>query len=233
METNKRDNLYASWYFASPVYSVLKKEWLKDLDKLSDPYIKIAKEKTKQHIEERNKAFGGDKKDHSFVHHSTSLISRPGFKNFTDWVEATTWNLLDGQGYDLTNYKIFITELWVQEFAEAGGGHHQLHTHYNGHMSGFYFLKCSEKTSIPIFDDPRPGKIMNDLPEKNKEAITPASSQINYQVQPGHLLMFNSYLPHQFRVDAGYEPFRFIHFNCRAIPIKDVLSKYDERKTNN
>jgi len=40
-------------------------------------------------------------------------------------------------------------------------------------------------------------------------------------------------LPHQFRVDDGYEPFRFIHFNCRAIPINDVLSKYGEKRTDN
>ena len=92
----------------------------------------------------------------------------PGFNILQDWVTATTWNLLDEQGFDLKNYKIFMEELWVQEFAKAGGGHHTLHTHYNGHISGFYFLKCSDKTSLPIFDDPRPGALMNGLPQKDK-----------------------------------------------------------------
>ena len=31
-----------------------------------------------------------------------------------------------------------------------------------------------------------------------------------------------SYMPHQYIVDMGYEPFRFIHWNCQAIP-KSVL----------
>tara|TARA_E500000318_G_scaffold15471_1_gene15737 strand:+ start:2371 stop:3090 length:720 start_codon:yes stop_codon:yes gene_type:complete len=228
-----KDNLTQSWYFASPIYFMNKPEWVSDLDKLSDPYIKLAKEKNKNFIDERNKNWGGDKKDHALVHHSSSLIGRPGFKKFTDYIEATTWNLLDEQGYDLTNYKIFTTEMWVQEFAEAGGGHHSLHTHYNGHISGFYFLKASEKTSLPIFDDPRAGKLMNDLPQKDANKITPASTQVNYTVRPGDLIVFNSYLPHQFRVDDAYEPFRFIHFNCRAIPINDVLSKYGEERTDN
>jgi hypothetical protein len=54
-------------------------------------------------------------------------------------------NILDQQGYDLSNHKLVMNELWVQEFAKLGGGHHHTHTHWNGHISGFYFLKCSEK----------------------------------------------------------------------------------------
>ena len=226
----KNDTLQTSWYFASPVYWMQKEEWVKDLIKLTDPYIQIAKKNTVPHIEIRNKKWGGDKKDHGFVHHSTSLINRPGFKTFEDWIRATTWNLLNDQGYDLRNYKIFVTESWVQEFAEIGGGHHTLHTHFNGHMSGFYFLKASEKTSLPVFGDPRPGKIMNELPQKNNQDLTPANSEVFYTTRPGTLIMFNSYLPHLFRIDDGYEPFRFIHFNCQAIPINDVLTHHGEKR---
>jgi len=30
--------------------------------------------------------------------------------------------------------------------------------------------------------------------------------------------MFNSYLPHEFKVDSGIDAFRFIHFNIKATP---------------
>jgi uncharacterized protein (TIGR02466 family) len=232
-EEQKKDLLDTHIYFGSPVYWMDKPEWVKPLIKATDPYIKIAKKNNENFIKERNKAWGGDKKDHGLAHHSTSLIDMPGFNILQDWVTATTWNLLDEQGFDLKNYKIFMEELWVQEFAKAGGGHHTLHTHYNGHISGFYFLKCSDKTSLPIFDDPRPGALMNGLPQKDKSKITLASNQVYYTARPGTIILFNSYLPHQFRVDDGYEPFRFIHFNCRAIPINDVLSKYGEKRTDN
>lgn len=222
----EKDLLQANVYFGSPIYWAEKPEWLKPLLKATDPYIKIAKEKSKKNIKERNKHWGGNKKDHGMVHHSTTLINMPGFETIQNWLIATSYNLLNEQGYDLRNYKIFMNELWTQEFGETGGGHHTLHTHYNGHMSGFYFLKCSEKTSLPIFDDPRPGALMNSLPEKDRTQVTLASSQIFYTVRPGTLLMFNSHLPHQFRVDDGYEPFRFIHFNCRAVEIDTILNQH-------
>ena len=106
---------------------------------------------------------------------------------------------------------------------KKGGGHHTLHTHWNGHISGFYFLKASERTSMPLFDDPRAGNVMNLLPEKDKTKITYASSQISFKVKPGRMIFFPSYMPHQYIVDMGYEPFRFIHWNCQAIP-KGVLN---------
>ena len=81
-----------------------------------------------------------------------------------------------------------------------------------------YFLKASEATSMPLFEDPRPGNTMNLLPEADKSKVTYASSQINYKVTPGKTMFFPSYMPHQYIIDMGYEPFRFIHWNCQAIP---------------
>ena len=209
-------------YFSSPIWWSDEPKFVDKLNEASDPYIKKSQENLKKSIDERNKKFG-DKGDMGQVFHSTTLIGDPNFKELQNYVGATANNLLDEMGFDLTNYTIFITEMWVQEFAKQGGGHHTLHTHWNGHMSGFYFLKASEKTSMPIFEDPRSGNVMNLLPEKDKTKITYASSQINYKVKPGRMLFFPSYMPHLYSVDLGYEPFRFIHWNCQAIP-KGVLN---------
>ena len=59
---------------------------------------------------------------------------------------------------------------------------------------------------------------MNLLPQKNPANITLASHQVSYRAVPGRLVFFNSFLPHLYAVDSGYEPFRFIHFNMQAIP---------------
>ena len=64
---------------------------------------------------------------------------------------------------------------------------------------------------------------MNLLPQKDATKITYASHQVNYGVKPGRMIFFPSYLPHMYVVDMGYEPFRFIHWNCQAIP-KGVLN---------
>jgi len=209
-------------HFKCPIWFADEPKFVNDLNKASDPYIKTAKKNLKKSIDKRNKEFG-NKGDMGSVFHSTSLIEDPNFKQLQDYIGATAHNLLIEMGFDLTNYQLFTTEMWVQEFAKNGGGHHTLHTHWNGHISGFYFLKASKKTSLPIFEDPRPGNMMNLLPEKDKTKVTYASSQINYPVKPGRLMFFPSYMPHQYIVDMGYESFRFIHWNCQAIP-KGVLN---------
>ena len=203
-------------YFQCPVWFADEPAFVDGLNKASDPYIATAKKNLKKDIAKRNKKHG-DKGDMGHVFHSDTLLGNPSFLTLQNYIGATSHNLLLEMGFDLTHHQIFITEMWVQEFAKNGGGHHTLHTHWNGHMSGFYFLKASEKTSQPIFQDPRSGNMMNLLPEKDKTKITYASSQINYEVKPGRIIFFPSYMPHLYAVDMGYEPFRFIHFNCQAI----------------
>ena len=214
--------LYLEEYFKCPIWWADEPKFVKKLNKASDKYIKMSQKNLKKQIDDRNNKFG-DKGDMGHVFHSTSLIGDPKFKELTDYIGATAHNLLDEMGFDLSQYQVFTTELWVQEFAKKGGGHHTLHTHWNGHMSGFYFLKASERTSMPMFEDPRPGNVMNLLPEKDKSKVTYASSQIYYKAKPGRIIFFPSYMPHQYVVDMGYEPFRFIHWNCQAIP-KGVLN---------
>ena len=209
-------------YFKCPIWWADQPKFVNKLNKASDSYIKASQKNLKKDIDKRNKKFG-NKGDMGHVFHSTSLIGDPKFKDLQDYIGATAHNLLDEMGFDLTKYSLFTTEMWVQEFAQKGGGHHTLHTHWNGHISGFYFLKASETTSMPVFDDPRPGNVMNLLPEKDKSKITYATSQVHYKAKPGRLMFFPSYMPHQYVVDMGYEPFRFIHFNCQAIP-KGVLN---------
>ena len=209
-------------YFSSPIWWVDEPKFVDELNKASDTYIKKSKENLKDSIDERNKKFG-DKGDAGQVFHSTTLIGDPKFNDLLKYIGATAHNLLNEMGFDLKDYQVFTTEMWVQEFAKKGGGHHTLHTHWNEHISGFYFLKASERTSMPVFEDPRAGNVMNLLPEKDKTKISYATSQIHFEVKPGRMIFFPSYMPHLYSVDMGYEPFRFIHWNCQAIP-KGVLN---------
>ena len=217
-------------YFKCPIWYADEPSFVNKLNKASDKYIKDAEKNLKKERDKRNKKFG-DKKDMGQVFHSQTLVGDPKFKQLQDYIGATSHNLLGEMGFDLTHYQVFITEMWVQEFAKAGAGHHTLHTHWNGHMSGFYFLKASEATSMPMFEDPRPGNLMNLLPEKDRTKITYASSQVVYKVKPGRIMFFPSYMPHQYLVDLGYEPFRFIHWNCQAIP-KSVVQYKEENNVN-
>ena len=227
MKTKIKKNTYPQQlhkedYFKCPIWFADAPEFVKDINKASDKYIDVAKKNMQPDIDKRNKT-NKTKGDLGSVYHSTSLIGNPDFKVLRDYIGATSYNLLTEMGFDMKGHQLFTTEMWVQEFAKDGGGHHPLHTHWNGHMSGFYFLKASDKTSMPLFEDPRAGNVMNLLPELDKTKITYASSAVHYKIKPGRIMFFPSYIPHQYIVDMGVEPFRFIHFNCQAIP-KGVLN---------
>jgi len=201
-------------YFTTPIFVELKEEFLKSSIKNTDKYIKEAY----KNLEEQTKKTNG----FGLSYHSVNLFNDNNFRDLMTYINQKSIDFLDVQGFDINKYKMVFTEMWVQEFSRKGGGHHSTHIHHNNHVSGFYFLKCSENTSYPIFHDPRPAALMTKLREKNILDITPASNMINFKPKPGTLIIFPSYLPHEYVIDNGSEPFRFIHFNIQAID-KEIL----------
>jgi len=210
-------DLYNSILFPTPVWDVYEPKFLKPLIKVTDSYIKDSKKRDQKYIKNRDKHFKVKLKDFGLSNHSTKLYNDPRFEGFINTVVATGQNFLNSQGFNLTTYKLALTELWVQEFGSKGG-HHSPHIHWNQHVSGFYFLKCSDKTSSPIFHDPRPGAQMTKLPLKEGTDISMGSEKINFKIKPGTFIFFPGYLTHEFPLDFGIDPFRFIHFNIQAIP---------------
>jgi len=171
----------------------------------------------KQSIEDRHKKLNAPIKDHGMSYHSgPELYKDERFAELVLLVKNTSKNILEDQGFELTNYALSYTEMWIQKFAYEGGGHQDTHVHWDNHISGFYFVECSDKTSKPIFHDPRSGRMMLNLPIKDHSKLCPAMERQIFSVKPGTLLLFNSWLPHQFSVDNGIDPFRFIHFNLQA-----------------
>ena len=209
--------MYINNYFNTAIWTEEKKEFLKSLNKASNKYINQARKRNKKHI----KDFG----DFGTSYHSSELISDNDFLDFRNYIGQKSWDYLDHQGYDMTQYTTLFSEMWVQEFSKKGGGHHSAHIHWNQHVSGFYFLKCSDKTSFPIFHDPRTGARCTKLKMKNKKGIMGGSELIHFRPKPGTLFIFPGFLEHEFTVDYGIEPFRFIHWNIQAVPkemAKDV-----------
>ena len=215
-------NLKTDLYFSSPVYVEEKLDFLKTVNKLSDIAIddsilrdnenELNNKKNRLGIEIYNRV-----KDHGWSYQSGPLLNFDVLNDFIGYIGSTSYQILDYQGFDLKDYSVVLDEMWVQEFSKNGGGHHHTHIHYNNHISGFYFLKCSDKTSFPVFEDPRQSAMMTKLPLKSNDNFSLGQSHIFYKPTPGTFLFFNSYLPHRFEVDDGIDDFRFIHFNLQAI----------------
>ena len=204
-------------YFKTPIWLEEKPEFIKSLNKASNEYIKAAKKREKDYIKKHG--------DFGRSYHSTPLTMDNRFLDFRNYVGQKSWEFLDWQGFDMQKYQTMFSELWVQEFAKNGGGHHSAHVHWNQHVSGFYFLKCSDKTSYPVFHEPRTGARATKLHVKPNNGIFHGTELIHFKPKPGTLIIFPGYLEHEYAVDHGIEPFRFIHWNIQAVPkemAKDV-----------
>ena len=198
-------------YFGTSFWSEYKPEFLKSLNKVSNKHINEARKKNKGYIKEFD--------DFGTTHHSTTLLKDNDFLDFRDYIGQKSWEYLDQMGYDMNLYTTIFSEMWVQEFSKKGGGHHSAHIHFNQHVSGFYFLKCSEKTSHPIFHDPKTGARTTKLTMKpNLKDLWSGNELIHFKPKPGTLIIFPGYMEHEYTVDHGKEPFRFIHWNIQAVP---------------
>ena len=203
--------MYINNYFLTPIWTEIKKDFVKSLNKASDPYIKEAR-KTKE-AKAHLKAHG----DFGTSWHSTQLLGDTEFMDFRNYVGQKCWEFLDHSGFDMRRYTTFFEQCWVQEFAKKGGGHHSAHIHWNTHVNGFYFLKASEQTSHPVFHEPRTGARATKLHMKDQKGIWPGTELVNFKPEPGLFMFFPGYLEHEFSVDYGKAPFRFIHFNVSAV----------------
>jgi uncharacterized protein (TIGR02466 family) len=205
-------------YFKTPIWIEEKPEFIKSLNKASNEYIKAAKKREKDYIKKHG--------DFGRSYHSTPLTMDNRFLDFRNYVGQKSWEFLDWQGFDMQKYQTMFSELWVQEFAKNGGGHHSAHVHWNQHVSGFYFLKCSDKTSYPVFHEPRTGARATKLHMKPSNGIFHGTELVHFKPKPGTMIIFPGYLEHEYAVDHGTEPFRFIHWNIQAVPkemAKDVV----------
>tara|TARA_R100001086_G_scaffold66954_1_gene31236 strand:+ start:47 stop:724 length:678 start_codon:yes stop_codon:yes gene_type:complete len=211
-------NFDASIYFGTPVWSKEVPEFIKPMNKVADRFLKTAKKNLQPSLKERDKLYKRKLGDFSLSTHSVSFNADPEAKEFVEYCGNQSYKFLDWCGFDLRNYSLHYTEMWAQEFSSKGGGHHNTHVHWNQHVTGFYFLKASKKTSMPILHDPRQGAMMTKLPQKDGSKISYANEAVHYQVNPGTMVIIPGYAPHQYPVDMGVEPFRFIHWNIQCVP---------------
>ena len=130
--------------FESIIYRKELPEYVDELNKITNDYLGKARKQAKEGIYEREKKYGVRIGDHGMSYHSHGkLYNDKRMVDFETLIRSTAKNILETQGFDLINHSMEYTEMWVQQFADRGGGHHESHVHWDNHISGFYFLKCS------------------------------------------------------------------------------------------
>jgi len=203
--------------FSTPIWITCLPKFLDITKSVGDLYLSESNSLLLNQVDELNKQLGKDIGDFGLSNHSFDIYKDHRLKNFTNYCLETSKDYLDSCGFDLSNYDLRYSEMWVQEFSSKGGTYHDAHVHYDSHVSGFYFLECSDKTSYPIFHDPRAGALATKLPLKEIKKISYGNEKIFIKPKPGTMIIFPSYLTHSYALDYGIDKFKFIHWNIQCI----------------
>lgn len=191
--------LQVAHHFPCPIYLIERPDFLEVVNTVSEEALTVAKKE-----QQLNEIYP--------VHMTGSYFADPRLTEFSQFVGATAWNILNEQGYAMQDKVVSFTEMWTQEHHK----HSAMDAHVHGFGSqivGFYFLETPENCSRVVFHDPRAAKVQIDLPEQDMSAATPASKMINFEPKPGLMIFANSWLMHSFTRHAAELPIKFVHFN--------------------
>lgn len=203
MEEIKKDILEPFVSFSTVVYTINKPEFLEDVKAASNDAL----EESRKHVTE-NEIYPSTM--------STTLSGREKAKAFEQFIAQCSWEILDSQGYNMTAFNTFVSEIWTQEHRKYSNMEQHVHP-YGVQLSGFYFLETPENGCMAELHDPRPGKVIASLPEKDMTKVTEASNAIFIKPQPGLFIFTNSWLPHSFTRNGADEPVKFVHFNVSVM----------------
>ena len=196
--------LQVAHHFTCPIYLIERPDFLETVNAVSEEALEAQR---KEH--DLNEIYP--------VYMTNNFYDDPHMAEFAEFVGATAWNILNEQGYAMSDKAVSFTEMWTQEHHK----HSAMDAHVHGFGSqivGFYFLETPEHCSHVVFHDPRSAKVQIDLPEQDMNMATPASKMINFTPKPGMMIFANSWLSHSFTRHAADKPIKFVHFNLTVIP---------------
>lgn len=209
---SQQDVLEDYSFFPTTIYKISKPEFHKELLDISDNSLKETKKLLKQQ---------GIEHLDPLCDMSENMIFEPRIQMFADYVIASARNILESQGYDLTNQEVILTSIWAQEHYRYSDMAQHIHANEGlgvTQMVGFYFLDVNEFGSQMVLHDPRPSKVITDLPLRNPKDISLGSSMIYIRPDIGDLFLTNSYTPHSFTKNFSDKSVKFLHINIVVRP---------------
>jgi uncharacterized protein (TIGR02466 family) len=139
------------------------------------------------------------------------MANDPDLKFLVDYLVLASDTILREQGYDMDKYELYVAGLWGQDVKCNGGTN--VHVHKHSQICGWLFLETPEGGSYPVYYDPRMNKPMVELDYVQGKELTNASSNVHFNsVQPGTILMANSWMQHQLTPNMAKTETKSIHF---------------------
>jgi uncharacterized protein (TIGR02466 family) len=191
------DLIQSFLHFPSPIYTIEKLEYLDQTRDVCYEHLHEARER-----DDFNEVYP--------LYNTGNISDDERLRSLAEFILDSAWNILDNQGYNMSQFVTTLNDFWCQEHLKGSG--HERHMH-DSIITGFYFLDCPENSCRLNIHDPRSIKEYLSLPEKDKTQGTYASNILNIDAGPGTIVFTNSWLPHSFTRNESNDPFRMIHFN--------------------
>lgn len=132
-------------------------------------------------------------------------------KFLVDYLVLASDTILREQGYDMDKYELYVSGLWGQDVGCNGGTN--IHVHKNSQICGWFFLETPKGGAYPVYYDPRMNKQMIELDYVQGPEVTNASDAVNFSnIQPGTILMANSWMRHQLMQNNSSAQTKSLHF---------------------
>ena len=196
--------LEVAHHFSCPIYLIERPDFLETVNVVSEKALEVQRKER-----DLNEIYP--------LYMTENYFGDPRMADFTEFVGATAWNILNEQGYAMQDKAVSFMEMWTQEHYKHSAMDAHVHG-FSSQITGFYFLETPENCSRVVFHDPRAGKVQVDLPEQDMSVVTLASKMINFIPKPGMMIFANSWLSHSFTRHAADLPIKFVHFNLTVIP---------------
>jgi uncharacterized protein (TIGR02466 family) len=201
-------------YFVTPIYITKQPQFLEIVKAIAADSIKQVHGKAKPN------------KIHPVLM-SGNMLEDERITPFAEFIGQTAWNILSSQGYAMDQFSTVFTELWCQEHYQTSSMDY--HAHPGGSfLVGFYFLDTPEGCPHAVIHDPRPGRVMLDMPQADVNQLSLASTMVNFKPEPGMVMFAPAWLAHSFGRNASKDPFRFVHFNLTVQPNAPVACPMPE-----
>jgi hypothetical protein len=182
-----------SYYFSSVVYTIEEPQFLDEAKTVVADYLK-----------------SGVKSPDGLLIQTASLFDSR-LSSLVAHIAQSGWNILDSQGYDMSNRSTHLLEFWAQEHQKYSGMDEHIHGD-GAQLVGFYFLDCPDEEARIVFSDPNQAKKQINLPQKDVSQVTLSTVTVNFQPKAGMLMITNAWVPHLFTKNRSDKPFTFIHF---------------------
>jgi hypothetical protein len=195
------------YHFSSPIFRHKRPDFLPSVKAVFSEYVDNIKKEYSDNV------YPG------IMTHEMSNDDR--IENFVRYVNNIAWDILDRQGYDMSNFNTY-SNIWGQYHPYTSSM--EKHFHGSGsQLTGFYFLDTPPESSTAFFHDPRSVKVYSNLPVKADGPLTPAYNDVYYIPEPGDFIFSNSWLEHSFTRNKNLLPFNFIHINVNIL-LKETIS---------